>query len=124
MELCAKASQEASMKQRNHFEDITAAPDAFQAIVSTPEKLVSARRVTAGCRATRILGSASDAILQQMSRNHSENRRSPIKETHTNSKIEIRGTNEDESLKNFNRYKVPQHQLTKPIRVEKKIKSM
>src|SRR4051794_31305196 len=46
--ICAEASSQARQEQGNLFEDINASNDAFQLIVSTPEELVSAKRVKAG----------------------------------------------------------------------------
>lgn len=69
MTICAEASRQASKKQRNLFEDLTASNDAFQVIVSTPEELVSAKRVNAGPRAVQILGPISEpAALLQVSK--------------------------------------------------------
>lgn len=66
--ICDEAVEQASLPQTNVFEDISTGPNSFQAIVTTLEDLISARRVTAETGATQILGKASDASIQQISR--------------------------------------------------------
>jgi hypothetical protein len=68
MTICAEASRQASKKQRNHFEDLTASNDAFQVIVTTPEELVSAKNINAGPRAVQCFGPISGPDLLQMSK--------------------------------------------------------
>lgn len=68
IKICAEASMQASTKQRNLFEDVTASDNAYQMIVTTPKELVSARRVYAGSRAVQCLGTVSEATLLQTSR--------------------------------------------------------
>ena len=65
--ICAQALKKADQVRNNDFEDISAAEDAQQ-VVTTLEDSISARRVTAGNRATQWLGQMSDATLQQLSR--------------------------------------------------------
>lgn len=53
--------------QRSYFQDISAAIDAQQVIVTTRGGLISATKVTAGVRASQWLGQMADASLQQVS---------------------------------------------------------
>jgi TolA-binding protein len=66
--VCAQASEHADKVRTNAFEDVSAAQDAHQVIVSTLGDLISAKRVTAGVGATQWLGQMSDATLQQLAR--------------------------------------------------------
>jgi cell division protein FtsB len=66
--VCAQASEHADKVRTNAFEDVSAAQDANQVIVSTLGDLISAKRVTAGVGATQWLGQMSDATLQQLAR--------------------------------------------------------
>jgi Fungal N-terminal domain of STAND proteins len=64
--ICTQASEHADQVKTNVFEDVSAAKDAHQVIVSTLGDLISAKRVTAGVGATQLLGQMSDASLQQL----------------------------------------------------------
>jgi hypothetical protein len=66
--VCAQASEHADKVRTNVFEDVSAAQDAHQVVVSTLGELVSAKRVTADVGATQWLGQMSDATLQQLAR--------------------------------------------------------
>jgi hypothetical protein len=66
--VCAQASEHADKVRTNVFEDVSAAQDAHQVIVSTLGDLISAKRVTAGVGATQLLGQMSDATLQELAR--------------------------------------------------------
>jgi len=55
------------------FEDIEMADDGHQVIVATLGDLISAKRVTAGARSTQWLGQMSDASLQSLSKDRTEN---------------------------------------------------
>jgi hypothetical protein len=66
--VCAQASEHADRARANVFEDVSAAEDAHQVIVSTLGGLISAKRVTARVGATQWLGQMSDATLQQLAR--------------------------------------------------------
>ncbi|RYP57927.1 hypothetical protein DL769_009197 [Monosporascus sp. CRB-8-3] len=68
LEICSRASEHIKEVRTNVFEDVSAAEDANQVIVSTYGDLISAKRVTAGIRATQLLGQMSDAALQQLAR--------------------------------------------------------
>ena len=66
--VCAQASEHVDKVRTNVFEDVSAAQDAHQLIVSTFGDLISAKRVTADAGATQWLGQISDAALQQLTR--------------------------------------------------------
>lgn len=66
--VCAQASEHADKVRTNVFEDVTAAQDSDQVVVSTVGDLISAKRVTAGVGATQWLGQMSDATLQKLAR--------------------------------------------------------
>ncbi|KAF2802726.1 uncharacterized protein BDZ99DRAFT_468700 [Mytilinidion resinicola] len=66
--ICNHAAKHIDEARTNVFEDVSAAEDAHQVIVSTFGDLISAKRVTAGVRATQLLGQMSDATLQQLAR--------------------------------------------------------
>jgi hypothetical protein len=66
--VCAQASEHVDKVRTNVFEDVSAAQDAHQLIVSTFGDLISAKQVTAGAGATQWLGQISDATLQQLTR--------------------------------------------------------
>lgn len=66
--ICAHASEHVSKGRTNVFEEVSAAEDAHQAIVSTVGDLISARRVTAAAGATQLLGQMSDSYLLQLSK--------------------------------------------------------
>ncbi|KAF2466033.1 uncharacterized protein BDR25DRAFT_377689 [Lindgomyces ingoldianus] len=64
--VCARASHHVDEVRTNVFEGISAADDAHQVIISTFGGLISAKRVSAGVKATQWLGQISDAVLQQL----------------------------------------------------------
>lgn len=66
--VCAEASEHVDKVRTNVFEDVSAAQDAHQVIVSTLADLISAKRVTAGVGARQWLGQMSDATVQQLAR--------------------------------------------------------
>ena len=66
--ICASASAQAEQTRTNIFDDVSAAEDAHQLVVSTLGDLISAMRVSAGARSAQWLGQMSDASLQQLSR--------------------------------------------------------
>lgn len=66
--VCAQASEHADKVRTNVFEDVTAAQDSDQIVVSTLGDLISAKRITAGVRATQWIGQMSDTSLQQLAR--------------------------------------------------------
>jgi hypothetical protein len=66
--VCAQATEHADKVRTNVFEDITAAQDAHQVVVSTLGDLISAKRITADVGATQLLGTMSDTSLQQLAR--------------------------------------------------------
>jgi chromosome segregation ATPase len=66
--ICAQASGKADQVRTNVFEDVSAAKDAHQLIISTLGDLVLAKQVTAGLGADQWLGQVSDATVQQLSR--------------------------------------------------------
>jgi Fungal N-terminal domain of STAND proteins len=66
--ICAQASKKADQVRTNVFEEVSAAKDAHQLIISTIGDLILAKQVTAGLGADQWLGQASDATVQQLSR--------------------------------------------------------
>lgn len=68
--LCARASRDADKVRTNVFEDVSAARNAHQIIVSTLDDLISAKRVTAGVDAKQWLGQMSDATVRALARSH------------------------------------------------------
>jgi TolA-binding protein len=66
--VCAQASEHADKVRTNVFEDVTAAQDSDQVVVSTVGDLILAKHVTAGVGATQWLGQISNATLQQLAR--------------------------------------------------------
>src|SRR5271163_1549444 len=66
--ICTQASEKADQVRTNVFEDVSAAKDAHQLIISTLGDLVLAKQVTAGLGADQWLGQMSDATVQQLSR--------------------------------------------------------
>jgi hypothetical protein len=64
--VCNHAAKHILEVRTNVFEDVSAAEDADQIIVSTFGDLISAKRVTAGVGATQWLGQMSDAALQDL----------------------------------------------------------
>jgi len=66
--ICAQASKKADQVRTNVFEEVAAAKDAHQLIISTLGDLVLAKQVTAGLGADQWLGQVSDATVQQLSR--------------------------------------------------------
>ena len=64
--ICQQMSEYLSKLRVNVFEEISAAQDARQAIVSTFGDVITAKRVTAGVGATQILGHMSDSSFQQL----------------------------------------------------------
>jgi predicted nucleic acid-binding Zn-ribbon protein len=66
--VCAQASEHADKVRTNVFEDVTAAQNSDQVVVSTLGDLISAKRITAGVGATQWLGQMSDTSLQQLAR--------------------------------------------------------
>jgi hypothetical protein len=68
LEICTQAHEHANKVRTNVFEDVTADIDAQQVIVSTLGDLISAKRVTAGARATQYLGQMSDETVQVLAR--------------------------------------------------------
>lgn len=66
--LCAKVSEHADQVRTNVFEDVSAAQDARQVIVSTLGDLISAKRVTADTGAEQWLGQMSDATVQELAK--------------------------------------------------------
>jgi conjugal transfer/entry exclusion protein len=66
--ICTQASEKADQVRTNVFEDVSAAKDAHQLIISTLGDLILAKRVTAGLGSDQWLGQASDATIQQLSR--------------------------------------------------------
>jgi hypothetical protein len=66
--ICAQASEKADQVRTNVFEEVSAAKDAHQLMISTVGDLILAKRVTAGLGADQWLGQASDATVQQLSR--------------------------------------------------------
>ena len=70
--VCQEASQHLSQTRVNVFEDVSAAQDARQAIVSTSGDVICAKRVSAGVGATQVLGTVSDASFQLLLRSRDE----------------------------------------------------
>lgn len=66
--VCTQASEKADQVRTNVFEDVSAAKDAHQLIISTLGDLILAKQVTAGLRADQWLGQVSDTTVQQLSR--------------------------------------------------------
>jgi conjugal transfer/entry exclusion protein len=66
--ICTQASEKADHVRTNVFEDVSAAKDAHQLIISTLGDLILAKQVTAGLGADQWLGQTSDATIQQLSR--------------------------------------------------------
>jgi hypothetical protein len=66
--ICTQASEKADQVRTNVFEDVSAAKDAHQLIISTLGDLVLAKQVTAGLGADQWLGQMADATVQQLSR--------------------------------------------------------
>jgi hypothetical protein len=66
--ICTQASEKADQVRTNVFEDVSAAKDAHQLIISTIGDLILAKQVTAGLGSDQWLGQASDATVQQLSR--------------------------------------------------------
>jgi hypothetical protein len=66
--VCDRAKKHVEEVKTHVFEDVSAAENAHQAILSTFSHLISAKRVTAGAGATQWLGGMSDATVQKMSR--------------------------------------------------------
>ncbi|CAG5174582.1 uncharacterized protein ALTATR162_LOCUS7817 [Alternaria atra] len=66
--VCAQAFEHADKVRTNVFEDVSAAQDAHQVVVSTLSDLISAKRVTAGVGATQWLGQMTDAALQELAK--------------------------------------------------------
>lgn len=66
--ICTQASQQADQFRTNVFEDVLAAREAHQLIVSTLGDLISAKRVTAELASTQWLGQMSDPTVQQLSK--------------------------------------------------------
>lgn len=78
--VCAKASKHVETVRVNVFEDVTAAKDAHQVIVSTFGDLISAKRVTADVGARQYLGQMSDAALRDLhnSQGSNNNEQGPV----------------------------------------------
>ena len=89
--VCAEACRQANEKQRNLFEDLTASNDAFQVIVSTPQELVSARRVSAGPRAVQCLGPISEPALLQISKDRIAMSRLSSAQSTSTEKVQTKG---------------------------------
>jgi hypothetical protein len=70
LDICTKASKQASQERSNVFEDISMVDDNYQYFVSTVGDLVSARRITIGSRSLSVFGQMSDDSVQQISRGH------------------------------------------------------
>ena len=66
--ICTQASEKADQVRTNVFEDVSAAKDAHQLIISTLGDLVLAKQVTAGLGSDQWLGQMADATVQQLSR--------------------------------------------------------
>lgn len=67
LQICTEASTKADKERVNVFEDISAADDGHQILVSTFGDLISAKRVTAGVRSNQWMGQMSDESLQHLS---------------------------------------------------------
>jgi hypothetical protein len=65
--ICAEASEQMAKPRINVFEDVLAAQDSHQVIISTSGDLIMAVRVTAGIRATQWIGHMSDSPLKELS---------------------------------------------------------
>lgn len=68
LKVCKQASEHASQARVNIFEDVSAAEDADQVIVSTFGDLISAKQVSASRGAIQWLGGMSDDSLKEMIR--------------------------------------------------------
>ncbi|KAF2494973.1 hypothetical protein BU16DRAFT_590256 [Lophium mytilinum] len=68
LEVCNHAAKRIDEVRTNIFEDVSAAEDAHQVIVSTFGDLISAKRVTAGVKSIQWLGQMPDSALQQLIR--------------------------------------------------------
>lgn len=68
LRVCKQASENASQARINVFEDVSAAEDADQVIVSTFGDLISAKQVSASRGAIQWLGGMSDDSLKEMIR--------------------------------------------------------
>ncbi|RMZ91198.1 hypothetical protein DV736_g1556, partial [Chaetothyriales sp. CBS 134916] len=68
LNICGEATEQVSAEHVNVFEDVRAADDGHQLILSTIGDLISAKRVTLGARSTQWLGQMSDSSLQQLSK--------------------------------------------------------
>lgn len=68
--ICVQAAEVAEKARINTMEDIAAAEDSRQVLVSTIGDLIAAHRVTAGARSLQCIGQMSDETLQQMARIH------------------------------------------------------
>jgi hypothetical protein len=66
--ICAKASEQTTSDRVNIYEEIEVGEEGSQIIVSTIGDLIAARKVTAGARATQVLGQMNDQSLQSFSR--------------------------------------------------------
>lgn len=71
--VCDHAKKHVDEVKTHVFEDVSAAENAHQAILSTFSHLISAKRVTAGAGATQWLGGMSDATVQKLSRDRNIN---------------------------------------------------
>lgn len=63
----AEVSDEENKIRINVFEEVSAAEDAHQVVISTNGDLILAKRVTAAVRARQWLGQMTDLSLQQLS---------------------------------------------------------
>lgn len=67
LEICGAAATETEKARVNVFEDVGAAEDSQQMIVSTIGDLISARRVTVGARSMQVMGQMTDDSLRCLS---------------------------------------------------------
>lgn len=68
LEFCKQAEEEANRPRAHLFEDVVAGDNSRQAIVTTLEDLISAKRVKVGNNSDQALGNMSDESIQQFFR--------------------------------------------------------
>ncbi|KAJ5608641.1 hypothetical protein N7528_009208 [Penicillium herquei] len=60
LEFCKQAEKEANQQRFHYFEDVSTGNDSRQAIVTTLNDLISAKRITSGDGSCQALGNMSD----------------------------------------------------------------
>jgi len=72
LEICNDAVETLDLNRINRFENVSVTNDGHQIIVATLSDLISAKKVEAGPRSTKLLGQISDATLQEPSANYGQ----------------------------------------------------